>query len=128
MAQKLHTSSSECCVSALDLFYVPPTQTSVEKGTWVHVHPKASVSDTGPIEFEFEGKQQEFLDLAHTLLYVTVQLVKSDGSETDSPNAYLGITSALKGNTAIQSNQTCNHKKLQYFSRIYVKKCGSSVS
>ena len=62
MAHKLHSSSSECSVSAFDLFYAPPIHTSVEKGTWVDVHPIASVSDTGPIEFEFEGKQQEFLD------------------------------------------------------------------
>ena len=55
----------------------------MEKGTWVEVHPTASVSDTGPIEFQFERKQQEFLDLAHMLLYVTVQLVKSDESEID---------------------------------------------
>ena len=60
----------------------PPKQTSVdEKDTWTDVHPIVSVSDTRPIEFEFEGKQQEFFDLAHTLLYLTVQLVKSDGSE-----------------------------------------------
>ena len=76
MEHRLHASSSECSVSALDLFHVPPKQTSVEKGTWVDVHLIASVQDTGPIEFEFEGKQQEFLDLAHTLLYVTAQLVK----------------------------------------------------
>ena len=81
MAHKLHESSSECSVSASDLFYVLLTQISVEKGTWVDVYPITSVSDTGPIEFEYEGKQQEFLDLAHTLLYVTVPLVKSDGSE-----------------------------------------------
>ena len=55
----------------------------MEKGAWVDVHPIASVSDIGPIESEFEGKQQKFLDLAHTFLYVTVQLVKSDGSEID---------------------------------------------
>ena len=55
----------------------------MEKGTWADVHPIASVSDTGTIEFEFEVKQQEVLDLAHTLLYVTVQLVKSHGSEID---------------------------------------------
>ena len=83
MAHKLHASSNECSVSALDLFYAPPTQTSVEKEIWVDVHQIASVSDTGPIDFEFEGKQQEFLDLAHTLLYVTILLVKSDGSELD---------------------------------------------
>ena len=73
MAHKLHASSNECFVSVLDLFYVPSTQTSVEKGSWVSVHPIASVSDTGPIQFEFEGKQQEFLNLPHTLLYVTIQ-------------------------------------------------------
>ena len=84
MAHKLHARSNEFSLSALDLFYVPPTQTSVQKETWVDVHPIASVSDTGPIECEFEGKQQELLDLAHTLLYVRIQLVKSDGSELDS--------------------------------------------
>ena len=68
----------------MDLFYVPPTQTSVEKETWDDVHPIASVSDTGRIDFEFQGKQQKFLDLAHTLLYVNIQLVKSDGSELDA--------------------------------------------
>ena len=80
MAHKLHASSKECSVSALDLFYIPPIQTSVEKGTWVDVHLIVSVSDTGPIEFELEGKQQEFLYLAHMLQYVIIQLVKSDGS------------------------------------------------
>ena len=68
----------------MDLFYVPPTQTSVEKRTWVDVQPIASVSDTDPIEFEFEGKQQEFLNLSHTLLYVNMQLVKSEESELDA--------------------------------------------
>ena len=80
MAKLLHGSSDECAVSALDLSYVPPTQTSVTKGVWVDVHPIASVTESGPIEFEFEGKRQEFLDLAHTLLYVKAQIVKADGS------------------------------------------------
>ena len=52
-------------------------------GTWADVHSIASVSDTGTFEFESKEKQQEFFDLAHTLLNVTVQLVKSDGSKID---------------------------------------------
>ena len=80
MESQQHASSNECAVSALDLFSVPPTQTSVTKGTWVDIHPLASVTDSGPIEFEFEGKRQEFLDLAHTLLYVKAQVLKLDGS------------------------------------------------
>ena len=61
MAHKLHANSSECSISALVLFYVLPTQTSVENGTWVDDHPIASVSDARPIVFEFEGKQQQLL-------------------------------------------------------------------
>ena len=95
MEHKLHASSSECYVSAQDLFYVPPTQKSVEKGSWADVHSIASVSDTGPIEVELEGKQQEFFDLAHTLLYVTVQLVKSDGSEIDGGSKVAPVTRFL---------------------------------
>ena len=55
----------------------------MEEGTRVDVHPIDSVSGTGLTEFEFEGKQRKFLDLAHTFLYVALQLVKSDGSEVD---------------------------------------------
>ena len=60
-----------------------PTQASVDKDTWVDIYPIAFVSDTGPNEFQFEEKHQEILDLTHTFLYATVQLVKSDGSEID---------------------------------------------
>ena len=82
MAHKLHPAQ----VNVLFLLLISSTylqHKSGEKGTWVDVHPIASVSDIRPIEFESEGKQKKFLDLAHTLLYVTVQLVKSDRSEID---------------------------------------------
>ena len=55
----------------------------MKKGTWIDVYPKSSISETGQIQLEFERKQQELLDLSHRLLYVTMQLVKSDGSELD---------------------------------------------
>ena len=63
----------------------------MKKGSWVDVYPIASVSDTEPTEFEFEGKQQELLDLAHMLLYVMVQFVKSDGSEIDGGSKVASI-------------------------------------
>ena len=59
MAHMLHASSSECSVSALDLFYVPPTQTSVEKGTWINVHPIASVS-LDQSNFSLKGSNKSF--------------------------------------------------------------------
>ena len=36
----------------LDLFSVPPAQTSMEQGSWVEYHPLTAVRDGGPIEFE----------------------------------------------------------------------------
>ena len=46
-----------------------------------------------------------------------------------SPNAYLAWNyKYLKGKHSKVPNQTCDHKKLEYFSRIYVKKYGSCVS
>ena len=38
------------------------------------MHNSKKQMDMGPIEFEFEWKQQEFFDLAQTLLYVTCEI------------------------------------------------------
>ena len=49
-------SSSECFVSALVLFYIQPTRTSFEKGTWVDVYPIDCFLVTGPTEYDIEQK------------------------------------------------------------------------
>lgn len=38
----LHTHSSECLKSELDLFSLPPTQTSIESSQWIHYKPDFS--------------------------------------------------------------------------------------
>ena len=48
----IHEGSCEYTKSELDLFSVPPTQTSMEQGSWVENHPLTAVRDGGPIEFE----------------------------------------------------------------------------
>lgn len=48
----IHEGSCECAKSELDLFSVPPTQTSIESATFVEYHPISSLSDGAPIEFE----------------------------------------------------------------------------
>ena len=47
-----HDMSCECTKSELDLFSVPPTQTSMEHGSWVEYHPVTTVTDGSPIEFD----------------------------------------------------------------------------
>ena len=52
-----HEMSCECTKSELDLFSVPPTQTSMEQGSWVKYHP---ISGTG----------EDYIDFGNTMLYV----------------------------------------------------------
>lgn len=76
----LHHQSCECVKSELDLFSVPPTQTSIEHGHWVEYHPLATITDHGPIEFSISGSGDDYVDLANTHLYVRVQIVNADGT------------------------------------------------
>ena len=71
----------ECTNTGLDLFTVPPTQTSVEHGAWVEHHPLAVITDTGPIEFVVKGAGEEYIDLANTYLHVQAKVVKPDGGD-----------------------------------------------
>ncbi|KAG8237554.1 hypothetical protein J437_LFUL017179 [Ladona fulva] len=55
----------------LDLFSLPPTQTSIEGGQWVHYKPVSSLSDDAPLEFVVPGHGDEYVDLSHTLINIT---------------------------------------------------------
>lgn len=76
----LHTHSCECMKSELDLFSIPPTQTAVESSQWVHYKPVSTLSDDGPIEFVIPGHGEEYLDLAHTMISVTVKVIAPSGT------------------------------------------------
>jgi len=73
----LHTHSSECLKSELDLFSLPPTQTSIESSQWIHYKPVTSLSDDSPIEFVVPGHGEEYLDLTHTMLSLRVRVETS---------------------------------------------------
>lgn len=76
----LHTSSAESLKTELDLWAVPPTQTAVETGHWVTVNPLSTLDDANTIEFVVPGNGEEYIDPAHTLLYVQCKIVKGDGT------------------------------------------------
>ena len=76
----VHEQSCECLKSELDLFSVPPTQTSVENGNWIEHHPLTTVGDDSPIEFEINGNGEDYMDLANTMLYVRAKIVRMDGT------------------------------------------------
>ncbi|XP_033110193.1 uncharacterized protein LOC117111391 [Anneissia japonica] len=90
----VHKNSCECLKSELDLFSVPPTQTSITKGQWVQYFPYTSISDSGPVQFNIQGTNEEYMDLAQTMLRVKAKITKSDGTDLDADDP-VGPTNLL---------------------------------
>ena len=85
----VHSKSEECTKTELDLFSVPPTQVSLEKGLWIDHQPVSSVSDGGPIMFLSPGTE-DYVDLAKTILVVRAKMTKANGNDLDA-NEKVGI-------------------------------------
>jgi hypothetical protein len=79
----VHPQSCECVKSELDIFAIPPTQTSIESGSWVEFNPVATIADGTPIEFMVTGSGQDYIDLANTQVYVKAQLVQGNNAPID---------------------------------------------
>ena len=79
----VHSKSQECTKSELDLFSVPPTQTSLEKGHWIDHQPVSSVADGGSITFLSPGTE-DYVDLAKTILVVRAKVTKANGANLDA--------------------------------------------
>ena len=71
----IHPKPCECTKSELDLFVVPPTQTSIESGKFVEYNPISTIFQGTPVEFSVTGAGQDYLDLSSTQLYVRAQIV-----------------------------------------------------
>lgn len=80
----LHEKSCPSADSGLDLFAVPPTQTSIEEGSFVEYHPLSTLSQNAPIEFHVSGGTGDYLDLSNTLLHVKAKVTKIDGTDLDA--------------------------------------------
>ena len=75
----VHPYSKRCEKSEVDLFSVPPTQLSLEKGRWIDYRPLSSVENPdSAITFLIAGTD-EYLDLSKTILYVEGKIMNNDG-------------------------------------------------
>ena len=76
----VHPFSKRCDKSEVDLFSVPPTQQSLERGRWIDYAPISSVQnpDTA-ITFLIAGTD-EYIDLSKTILTVTGKVTLKDGT------------------------------------------------
>jgi len=83
-----HEIACECTKSELDLFSVPPTQTSMEQGSWVEYHPMTTVADGSPIEFDISGTGEDYIDFGNTILYVKAKVTALDGTNLPADAAF----------------------------------------
>jgi hypothetical protein len=83
----LHTHSSECLKSELDLFALPPTQTSIESAQWIYYKPVTSLADDAPIEFVIPGHGEDYLDLTHTMLSLRIRVETGTSTNTAAAGA-----------------------------------------
>ncbi|XP_071478000.1 uncharacterized protein F54H12.2-like [Diadema antillarum] len=77
---KIHRQSCDCSKSEVDLFSIPPTQTTVESGKWVEYFPLTNIGDATPIQFHLQGSTDEYTDLSQTFLHLQVKVVNGDGT------------------------------------------------
>jgi len=50
--------SCECVKTELDIFAVPPTQTSIQQAEWVEYQPSTSILGNAPIELGVVGPEK----------------------------------------------------------------------
>jgi hypothetical protein len=81
----VHPQSCECAKGELDLFALPPTQTSIERGQWSEHRPMTTVTDGGPLEFVVSGSGEDYVDLSQTYLQITARILKPDGEPLSVP-------------------------------------------
>ena len=75
----VHPYSKRCEKSEVDLFSVPPTQLSLEKGRWIDYRPLSSVENPdSAITFLIAGTD-EYIDLSKTILYVEGKVTDGNG-------------------------------------------------
>ena len=112
------TISCICVKSELDIFSVPPTQTSIEDGIVVDYHSIASLMDTGPIEFDIPASVEHYLDLAHVYLQLAVKITKNDGSNLEASSA-VGPTNLFLHSLFSQVDVQLNGKQVSASSNTY---------
>ena len=105
----VHHESIECSKSELDLFSLPPTQTSLESERWIDFHPISNITENGPIEFLVSGAGNEYMNFAMSQLYVKVKITKANGADLD-PDMKVGPANLLLHSMFSQVDVSLNGK------------------
>jgi len=73
--------SCECTKSELDLFALPPTQTSIQQANGVEYQPRTSILGNAPLEFDVTGTGKDYLDITNVILHVRASVTTNAGAD-----------------------------------------------
>ena len=82
----VHPFSKRCDKSEIDLFSVPPTQQSLERGRWIDYAPLSSVENPDSAITYLIAGTDEYIDLSKTILMVTGKITAEGGATLSSGN------------------------------------------
>jgi hypothetical protein len=64
----------ECTKSELDLFSIPPTQTSFEEGIWDTIEPHPNYRENSTLRFDIPSTSTQYIDMPQTELHLKITL------------------------------------------------------
>lgn len=106
----------EGIVSELNLFELPPNQTSVSDAYYDEIRPMSQSSSEGQFEFRISGQNSmDYLDLMNSQLYVKLKVSKIDGTslageKVGPANLFLqSLFSSTEVSLQNKASITCNY-------------------
>lgn len=90
---KLSNLSENCYKSEIDLFSVPPTQTSVETGIWDTIECNPFQPSSEVIVFDIPGNSAKYLDLSQTELYAEISIKPIGATPTQKSLLFTDVNS-----------------------------------
>ena len=82
----VHPFSKRCDKSEIDLFSMPPTQQSLERGRWIDYAPLSSVENPDSAITYLIAGTDEYIDLSKTILTVTGKITAEGGATLSGGN------------------------------------------
>ncbi len=108
-----YSNSNECAKSELDIFAIPPTQTSLEEAVWDTIIPHSNFGANNTVRFDVPCTSTQYLDLSQTELHVVVSLLKNDKT---------GVTEEIAKKLSVANNLLHS-----IFKQIHVSLNGTNV-
>ena len=91
--------SHECLKSELDLFNLPPTQTSIDSAYFVSYYPSTSLDKGGPLDFNIKAGDRDYIDPQNIFLYTRSRILNTDG--TPLPNRTSAVDDAVPDRSVV---------------------------